>query len=84
VPGDRRIVNGHAVGVRGDDRGELKRELVRIGLGPERGERDPPFLHDKVIGLISTAGGTHGLQAINTMEFAVRGAPGMGGAPGTG
>jgi FMN reductase len=36
------------------------------------GEREPPFLHDKVIGLISAAGGTHGLQAINTMEFAVR------------
>ncbi len=34
--------------------------------------RDPPFLHDKVIGLVSTAGGTQGLQAINTMEFAVR------------
>ena len=33
---------------------------------------DPPFLHDKVIGLISAAGGTQGLQAINTMEFAVR------------
>src|SRR6266511_5731838 len=36
------------------------------------GDRDPPFLHDKVIGLISAAGGTQGLQAINTMEFAVR------------
>src|SRR5207249_4926324 len=36
------------------------------------GSRDPPFLHDEVIGLISAAGGTHGLQAINTMEFAVR------------
>ena len=36
------------------------------------GGRKPPFLHDKVIGLISAAGGTHGLQAINTMEFAVR------------
>src|SRR5213593_1640350 len=36
------------------------------------GQRDPPFLHDKVIGLISAAGGTQGLQAINTMEFAVR------------
>jgi len=36
------------------------------------GRRDPPFLHDKVIGLISAAGGTHGLQAINTMEFSVR------------
>lgn len=36
------------------------------------GTYDPPFLHDKVIGLISAAGGTQGLQAINTMEFAVR------------
>jgi FMN reductase len=36
------------------------------------GNREPPFLHDKVIGLISAAGGTQGLQAINTMEFAVR------------
>jgi FMN reductase len=36
------------------------------------GQRDPPYLHDKVIGLISAAGGTHGLQAINTMEFSVR------------
>jgi FMN reductase len=36
------------------------------------GAREPPFLHDEVIGLISSAGGTQGLQAINTMEFAVR------------
>ena len=36
------------------------------------GNRDPPYLHDKVIGLISAAGGTQGLQAINTMEFSVR------------
>ncbi len=36
------------------------------------GGRDPPFLHDKVIGLISAAGGTQGLQAVNTMEFVVR------------
>jgi FMN reductase len=36
------------------------------------GRRDPPYLHDKVIGLVSAAGGTHGLQAINTMEFSVR------------
>ena len=36
------------------------------------GAREPPFLHDKVIGLISAAGGTQGLQAINTMEFATR------------
>ena len=36
------------------------------------GSREPPFLHDKVIGLISAAGGTHGLQVVNTMEFSVR------------
>ncbi len=36
------------------------------------GSREPPFLHDKVVGLISAAGGTQGLQAINTMEFSVR------------
>ena len=36
------------------------------------GDRDPPYLHDKVIGLLSAAGGVHGLQAINTMEFSVR------------
>lgn len=36
------------------------------------GSREPPFLSDEVIGLISAAGGTQGLQAINTMEFAVR------------
>jgi FMN reductase len=36
------------------------------------GRRDPAYLHDKVIGLISAAGGTQGLQAINTMEFSVR------------
>jgi FMN reductase len=34
--------------------------------------REPAFLHDKVIGLISTAGGSQGLQAINTMEFSTR------------
>ena len=36
------------------------------------GQRDPPYLTDKVIGLISTAGGMQGLQAVNTMEFIVR------------
>jgi FMN reductase len=36
------------------------------------GDRNPPYLTDKVIGLISAAGGTHGLQAIITMEFAAR------------
>jgi FMN reductase len=38
----------------------------------ELGDREPSYLHDKVIGLISAAGGTQGLQAINTMEFSVR------------
>jgi FMN reductase len=36
------------------------------------GGRDPSFLHDKVIGLISAAGGTQGLQVVNTMEYSVR------------
>jgi FMN reductase len=36
------------------------------------GSREPPYLHDEVIGLISTAGGTQGLQVVNTMEFSVR------------
>jgi FMN reductase len=38
----------------------------------ELGRRHPPYLHDKVVGLISAAGGTQGLQAINTMEFSAR------------
>jgi FMN reductase len=49
--------------------GALKNALDWLHL---LGQREPPYLHDKVIGLISTAGGTQGLQAINTMEFAVR------------
>jgi FMN reductase len=36
------------------------------------GTREPPFLHDTVVGLISASGGTQGLQVINTMEFATR------------
>jgi FMN reductase len=36
------------------------------------GGHDPPYLHDRVIGLVSAAGGTQGIQAVNTMEFAVR------------
>jgi FMN reductase len=36
------------------------------------GDRDPAYLTDKVIGLVSAAGGAQGLQAINTMEFCVR------------
>jgi FMN reductase len=35
-------------------------------------DRDPPYLADRVIGLVSTAGGVQGLQAVNTMEFVVR------------
>jgi len=35
-------------------------------------DREPAFLTDKVIGLISVAGGVQGIQAVNTMEFAVR------------
>jgi FMN reductase len=35
-------------------------------------DRQPPFLTNKVIGLISVAGGVYGLQAVNTMEFVAR------------
>jgi FMN reductase len=35
-------------------------------------DNDPPYLTDRVVELITTAGGTQGLQAINTMEFIVR------------
>ncbi len=35
-------------------------------------DRDPPYLTNKIIGLISVAGGVQGLQAVITMEFAVR------------
>lgn len=41
------------------------------------GDRNPPFLTDKVIALISTAGGVQGLQAVITMEFVVRALRGM-------
>ena len=33
---------------------------------------EPPYLTNKPIGLVATAGGTFGLQAINAMEFSVR------------
>jgi FMN reductase len=36
------------------------------------GGRESVYLTDKVIGLISVAGGAQALQAINTMEFCVR------------
>jgi FMN reductase len=35
-------------------------------------ERDPPFLTNKVIRLISVAGGVYGLQAVSMMEFIVQ------------
>lgn len=35
-------------------------------------DRDPPLLTGKPVGLIATAAGAQGLQAINTMDFAVR------------
>ncbi|HZB35263.1 MAG TPA: NADPH-dependent FMN reductase [Gaiellaceae bacterium] len=35
-------------------------------------KRDPPYLSDKVVGLIGSAGGAQGLQAVNTLEYAVR------------
>jgi FMN reductase len=36
------------------------------------GSRDPAYLHDKVVGLISAAGGIQGLQVIDTMDFSAR------------
>jgi NAD(P)H-dependent FMN reductase len=48
------------------------RAALRLALeGAARAGAETELL-DKVIGLISAAGGTQGLQAINTMEFAVR------------
>ena len=35
-------------------------------------ERDPPYLADKPIGLVATAGAIQGLQAINSMDFIAR------------
>jgi FMN reductase len=35
-------------------------------------ERDPPYLSNKPIGLVTTAGGVQGLQAVNTMDFIAR------------
>jgi FMN reductase len=49
--------------------GALKNALDWLQL---LGTRNPPYLTNKIIGLISVAGGVHGLQAVNTMEFAVR------------
>jgi FMN reductase len=35
-------------------------------------ERDPPYLTNKPVGLVSTAGGVQGLQAVNSMDFIAR------------
>jgi FMN reductase len=35
-------------------------------------ERDPPYLSNKPVGLVATAGGVQGLQAVNSMDFIVR------------
>jgi FMN reductase len=35
-------------------------------------ERDPPYLSNKPVGLVSTAGGIQGLQAINSLDFIAR------------
>jgi FMN reductase len=35
-------------------------------------ERDPPYLSNKPIGLVTTAGGVQGLQAVNSMDFIAR------------
>ena len=35
-------------------------------------ENDPPYLMNKPIGLVTTAGGVQGLQAVNTMDFIAR------------
>jgi FMN reductase len=35
-------------------------------------ENDPPYLSNKPVGLITTAGGVQGLQAVNSMDFIAR------------
>jgi FMN reductase len=35
-------------------------------------ERDPPYLTNKPVGLVTTAGGVQGLQSVNSMDFIVR------------
>ena len=54
---------------RGTISGSFKNALDWLQL---LANRKPPYLTDKVVGLISTAGGVQGLQAVNTMEFVVR------------
>jgi FMN reductase len=40
-------------------------------------DRGLPYLQNKAVGLIATAGGVQGLQAVNTMEFIVRALRGL-------
>ena len=49
--------------------GSLKNALDWLEL---LSRNKPPYLTDKVVGLICAAGGAQGLQAINTMEYIVR------------
>jgi FMN reductase len=35
-------------------------------------DRQPPYLSNKPVGLVTTAGGVQGLQAVNTMDFIAR------------
>lgn len=49
--------------------GSFKNVLDRLQL---LADHDPPYLTDKVVGLVATAGGAQGLQAVNTMEFVAR------------
>ena len=35
-------------------------------------DRTPPYLSNKPIGLVATAGGVHGLQTVNSMDFIAR------------
>src|SRR5439155_9971683 len=49
--------------------GAFKNALDWLGL---LGKRTPAYLTGKPVGLVATAAGVQGLQAINTMEFVVR------------
>jgi FMN reductase len=69
------------IAVEGAGEGEVDTRVLDIISGSFKnaldwlhvlGDRTPPFLTDKIVGLVSTAGGVHGLQAVNTMEFVVR------------
>jgi FMN reductase len=49
--------------------GSLKNALDWLIL---LGDRDPPYLTNKPVGLVATAGGVQGLQSVNSLEFIVR------------